>query len=49
MSEIKKFYNQYGYYLPINFLDKNKVNFASKRLINIYKKPSKNIKHPWNL
>ena len=49
MSELKKFYNENGYYLPIDVLDNDKINLSANKLQAIYKSPPSNIKHPWNL
>jgi len=49
MSLIKKFYNENGYYMPIDVLDVSKVNRAAKKLQTIYNNPPSHIKHPWNL
>ena len=49
MSLIKKFYNENGYYMPIDVVDVSKVNRAAKKLQTIYNNPPSHIKHPWNL
>ena len=49
MSLIKKFYNENGYYMPIDVLDVSKVNRTAKKLQTIYNNPPSHIKHPWNL
>ena len=32
MSELKKFYNENGYYLPIDVLDNDKINLSANKL-----------------
>ena len=49
MIEIKKFYDDNGYYLPIDAIENTKIDKAYEKLIKLYQKPPKNIKHPWNL
>ncbi len=49
MSKLKNFYNENGFYLPLNVLDNDKANLSAKKLQNIYNNPPYNIQHPWNL
>ena len=49
MIEIKKFYDDNGYYLPIDAIENTKIDKAYEKLIKLYQNPPKNIKHPWNL
>ena len=32
MGKLKKFYNENGYYLPINVLENDKINLSAKKL-----------------
>ena len=49
MGKLKKFYNENGYYLPINVLENDKINLSAKKLNALHDNPPSNIKHPWNL
>lgn len=47
--EIKKFYDDNGYYLPIDAVNEIKIDRASEKIFKLYQNPPKNINHPWNL
>ena len=49
MNDLKKFYDDNGYFLPIDVMSSSKAFEASRKLEKISKNPNSNILHPWNL
>ncbi len=49
MNKIKEFYDENGYFLPIDAVENITVDKAAEKLIKLSENPPKSIKHPWNL
>ena len=43
MMEIKKYYDDNGYYLPIDAVNEIKIDRASEKIFKLYQNPPKNI------